>query len=97
MNSDFIKDQLESSNRILLAGMKAGEAIGWQQGMLKAAELCEAKAKLHQEYLRPGQQYKDTNFDDAATCGRRDECSNLAFELRQAVKAKLAEQLRVPA
>ena len=27
MNSDFIKDQLESSNRILLAGMKAGQEI----------------------------------------------------------------------
>ena len=82
------QEEIERANRILLAGMKAGEQIGWQQGMLKAAELCEAKAKLHQEYLRPGQQHMDTNFDDAATCGRRDECSNLAYELRQAVKAK---------
>ena len=35
MNSDFIKDQIESANRILLVGMKAGQEIERQ----KVAEL----------------------------------------------------------
>ncbi len=85
MDADYLKSQIIMANNIAMQGMKSGMDVGFREGMLRAAAMCEAKAKMHQEYLRPGQQHKTTgDLDDAATCGRRDECTNLAYEIREA-------------
>ena len=77
-----LKEAVLAAQNVSLAGMKAGKEVGFREGMLRAIAMCEAKAKLHAQYLPPGFQHKDGDHDQAATCGRRDECANLAYELR---------------
>ena len=92
MSDDFLKATLESLQNVTFVAMKSGQEIGFRDGMIFAAELCEKKAKIHAEYLRlgPNQQYRDTgDLADAATCGRRDECTNLAYEIRHAMEKPL--------
>jgi hypothetical protein len=84
---NIIRQSIDSAQRIALAGMKGGYEIGYREGMLYAAAMCEAKAKLHAEYLPPNFYHKDGDHDQAATCGRRDECSNLAYEIREVLRA----------
>lgn len=74
--------------RVALQGLQSGQELGFQEGMLHAAAMCEAKAKLHAGYLLPGFQHKDGDHDQASTCGRRDECTNLAYEIRAEAASK---------
>ena len=47
------------------------------------AQYCEKRAEMHAEYLPHNAYYKDGSLDNAATCGRRDECRNLADLIRR--------------
>jgi sialic acid synthase SpsE len=77
-------ESLDAIKTVLAAAIEHGRERGRREGMIEAAAMCEAKAVLHQTYLPPGFHYKDGDFDQAATCGRRDECKNLAYEIRNA-------------
>ena len=87
-----LREIVSAVNNVMIRGLKSGEQIGYQAGMLRAIAICEAKSKLHAEYLPPNFYYKDGNHDQAATCGRRDECLNLAYEIREALKNYQAAQ-----
>ena len=84
--SDFLRDTIESFQNVARESLRQRQAIGFREGMRLAAAMCEAKAKLHAQYLPAGFQHKDGDHDQAATCGRRDECTNLAYEIRAAIK-----------
>ncbi len=83
MSLDALKETVQAVQNVATEAMKQGIAIGRREGLLRAAEMCEEKSKVHAEYLPPNFQHKDGDHDQAATCGRRDECSNLAYEIRQ--------------
>ena len=89
MSTDnFIKESIDAAQKIAFAGMQGGYEIGYSDGMKRAAAMCDAKAKMHAEYLPPNAYHKDGDHDHAATCGRRDECKNLAYEIREALRAE---------
>ena len=80
------KDTFLQANDLYITAMKGGESIGFRAGMLRAAEMCVEKAKVHDAYLP--ESYHEILQDTAliATRGRRDECLNLAYEIKEALK-----------
>ncbi len=94
-------EHAKSMNNIALSVMKSGEEIGFVEGLRWAAKYCEEKAALHATYLpTPEFQYNEFHpstrqIDPAlsATCGRRDECSNLAYEIRQEIQKRLRTRI----
>jgi len=46
MDADYLTKQMDSANKIMLAGLKSGQTIGWREGMLHAAELCDKYGRL---------------------------------------------------
>ena len=74
-------EMLKSANKILLQGLASGREIGFAEGIAAAVKYCKDKAKLHAEYLPTNHCYTAGSLEQAATCGRRDECKNLAVEI----------------
>ena len=74
--------------------------LGVIEGLGRAAKMCDDKAKVHAEYL-PTPTWQHTQLvtgvdrmdkftlDLAATCGRRDECTNLSHEIRAAASERM--------
>ena len=78
-----LMDMMQSINNVALTGMKSGQEIGFRDGILRAIAICEARSKLHEQYLPSNFNHKDGDHDQAATCGRRDECMALAYEIKK--------------
>lgn len=47
-----LQSAIRAAESSTLAGIKSGEAIGFRAGMLRAAEICEERGRLHAEGMR---------------------------------------------
>lgn len=92
---------MNQTDDVLDAVIDSAQALGRHEGMLRAVAICEAKSRLHAQYLPPNFRHKDGDHDQAATCGRRDEAEALAYEIRKDFVGRedvqLGEQVKVAA